>query len=121
MIVRGRLLSIGKARAGKGACKLAWEDVVEWGEGLVVVLVPGRIDRALTAALRDLRKDFEDRGYLALTRRFSQKDALRLYTLDDLATHLRCSKSTLYALASSKEQLAVRVVTHFFRGAADRI
>lgn len=43
------------------------------------------------------------------------------YTLDDLATHLRCSKSTLYALASSKEQLAVRVVTHFFRGAADRI
>ena len=80
-----RLLSIGKARAGKGACKLAWEDVVEWGEGLIVVLVPGRIDRALTAALRDLRKDFGDRGYLALTRRFSQKDAIRLYTLDDLA------------------------------------
>ena len=80
-----RLLSIGKARAGKGACKLAWEDVVEWGEGLIVVLVPGRIDRALTAALRDLKKDFGDRGYLALTRRFSQKDAIRLYTLDDLA------------------------------------
>ncbi|GAA1198879.1 hypothetical protein GCM10009675_13180 [Prauserella alba] len=43
------------------------------------------------------------------------------YTLDDLAGRLRCSKSTLYALASSKEQLAVTVVTHFFRGAAERI
>jgi error-prone DNA polymerase len=80
-----RLLSIGKGRAGKGACKLRWEDVMEWSEGLIVVLVPGRIDRALTAALRDLKKDFGDRGYLALTRRFSQKDAIRLYTLDDLA------------------------------------
>src|ERR687893_2359557 len=63
-----RLLSIGKGRAGKGACKLGWEDLVEWGEGLIVVLVPGRIDRALAAALRDLKKDFGDRGYLALTR-----------------------------------------------------
>src|SRR5688500_11279456 len=44
-----RLLSIGKGRAGKGACKLAWDDVVEWREGLIVVLVPVRIDRALTA------------------------------------------------------------------------
>lgn len=40
------------------------------------------------------------------------------FTLDDLAVRLRCSKSTLYALADSKEQLAVRVVRHFFRKAA---
>src|SRR5215203_1962919 len=26
-----RLLSIGKGRAGKGACRLRWEDVAEWG------------------------------------------------------------------------------------------
>ncbi|WP_326566500.1 TetR/AcrR family transcriptional regulator [Amycolatopsis rhabdoformis] len=43
------------------------------------------------------------------------------FTLDDLAARLRCSKSTLYALAPSKEQLAVKVVAHFFRGAAKRI
>src|SRR5213076_1897274 len=30
------------------------------------------------------------------------------FTLDDLAGRLRCSKSTLYALAPSKEQLAVK-------------
>ncbi|WP_190818930.1 TetR/AcrR family transcriptional regulator [Saccharopolyspora pogona] len=39
------------------------------------------------------------------------------FTLDDLAGRLRCSKSTLYTLAGSKEQLAVRVVAHYFKGA----
>lgn len=40
------------------------------------------------------------------------------FTLDDLAAQLSCSKSTLYALAPSKEQLAARVVRQFFTGAA---
>jgi AcrR family transcriptional regulator len=43
------------------------------------------------------------------------------FTLDDLAERLRCSKSTLYALAESKERLAVRVVKHFFRKATDAV
>ncbi|TDQ04504.1 TetR family transcriptional regulator [Labedaea rhizosphaerae] len=43
------------------------------------------------------------------------------FTLDDLAARLRCSKSTLYALADSKEQLAVTVVSRFFHNAASRI
>ena len=30
-----RLLTIGKARAGKGKCHLLWEDLVTWGEGLI--------------------------------------------------------------------------------------
>jgi len=43
------------------------------------------------------------------------------FTLDDLAERLRCSKSTLYALAVSKEGLAHRVVKHFFRKATDAV
>ena len=43
------------------------------------------------------------------------------FTLDDLALRLRCSKSTLYALAGSKEQLAHRVVKHFFRKATSAV
>jgi len=39
------------------------------------------------------------------------------FTLEDLAVRLRCSKSTLYALAGSKEQLSLRVIRHFFRKA----
>jgi AcrR family transcriptional regulator len=41
--------------------------------------------------------------------------------LEELALRLRCSKSTLYALAGSKEQLALRVIRHFFRKATDAV
>ena len=43
------------------------------------------------------------------------------FTLDDLAGRLHCSKSTLYTLAGSKEQLAVRVVAHYFKSATEDI
>ncbi|WP_157635688.1 TetR/AcrR family transcriptional regulator, partial [Nostocoides japonicum] len=39
----------------------------------------------------------------------------------DLAARLRCSKSTLYLLAPSKEQIVVSAVRHYFRRAADRV
>jgi AcrR family transcriptional regulator len=42
-------------------------------------------------------------------------------TLDDIASRLRCSKSTLYTLAGSKEQLVRAATVHFFRGATDRV
>jgi AcrR family transcriptional regulator len=42
-------------------------------------------------------------------------------TLDELAVRLSCSKSTLYALAESKERLAARVIRHFFRKATDAV
>lgn len=42
-------------------------------------------------------------------------------TIDAVASRLRCSKTTLYALAGSREQLITASVVHFFRGAAERI
>ncbi|WP_338889571.1 TetR/AcrR family transcriptional regulator [Rhodococcus sovatensis] len=42
-------------------------------------------------------------------------------TLDDIAARLHCSKSTLYTLAGSKEQLVRAATVHFFRGATDRV
>lgn len=43
------------------------------------------------------------------------------FTLDDLAARLHCSKSTLYTLASSKDQLAARVVAQYFKKATGSI
>jgi len=45
-----RLLSVGKGRAGKGACHLEWSDVAEWNEGLLAMLVPDRADAVSEAA-----------------------------------------------------------------------
>jgi AcrR family transcriptional regulator len=40
------------------------------------------------------------------------------FTLDQLAERLHCSKSTLYTLAKSKEQLSKAVIVHYFRRSA---
>ena len=66
--------------------------------------------KALTVRQRALLAELEE---LFLVEGFAH------FTLDDLAAKTHCSKSTLYALAPSKEQLAVRVVAHYFKGAAD--
>ncbi|MGC7101846.1 TetR/AcrR family transcriptional regulator [Amycolatopsis lurida] len=42
-------------------------------------------------------------------------------TVDDLAARLACSKSTLYAVAASKEQLVVAAVRRFFRDVTTRV
>jgi AcrR family transcriptional regulator len=42
-------------------------------------------------------------------------------TVDDLATRLHCSKSTLYAISSSREYLVATAIRHFFRDATERI
>lgn len=43
------------------------------------------------------------------------------FSVDDLAARLQCSKSTLYLVAPSKEQLITAAVRAFFRSATDRV
>lgn len=52
---------------------------------------------------------------LFLTEGFAQ------LTLDDIAARLRCSKSTLYTLAGSKEQLVRAATVQFFRRATQHV
>jgi len=43
------------------------------------------------------------------------------FSVEDLAVRLQCSKTTLYAVAPSKEQLITAVVRAFFRRSTERI
>lgn len=62
-----------------------------------------------TADLRDAIVDIVlDEGFLGMQ-------------MSDLAGRLSCSKSTLYAIAPSKEQLIVSVVRTFFRRATEHV
>lgn len=45
-----RLLTLGKGRAGKGACTLTWNDVAAHGEGMLAVLLPDQADDALRSS-----------------------------------------------------------------------
>ncbi|MFC4055310.1 TetR/AcrR family transcriptional regulator [Actinomadura syzygii] len=55
-----------------------------------------------------LMEVFLDRGFASLS-------------VAELAAVLRCSKSTLYAVAASREQIIVAVVRAFFRRATERV
>jgi error-prone DNA polymerase len=80
-----RLLTLGKARAGKGKCDLSWQDLAVHAEGLLAILVPDAADVELAARLARLRRDFGDRAWLALTLRRRPGDAVRLRELSDMA------------------------------------
>lgn len=84
-----RLLSLGKQRAGKAKCHLEWPDLVAYGEGLIVTLVPDQADEECAFRLRRLRDAFGDRAYLALTLCRRPNDQLRLHELSNLATQMR--------------------------------
>ncbi len=80
-----RLLSIGKARAGKGACHLHWGDLEDWAEGLIAILVPDRADAATEDALARLVRLFGSRSHMALSIRRRPRDAIRLRDLSRMA------------------------------------
>ncbi len=80
-----RLLSRGKARAGKGACDLGWQDVQDFESGLIAILLPDAPDAALGDTLRALKAIFRDRAYMALTLRRRPGDAARIAQLSAMA------------------------------------
>jgi error-prone DNA polymerase len=83
-----RLLSVGKGRAGKAKCDLTWEDVGNWAEGLVAILVPDRPNAALRTRLKRLKTIWPEDGYCALTLWRRPGDALRLHEVAQMAAEL---------------------------------
>lgn len=75
-------------------------------------MVVALLERRLTHRQTHLRDGLVD---LVLAQGFSH------LTMDQFAAELNRSKRTLYALASSKEQLAVLAVRHFFKRATDQV
>lgn len=61
-----------------------------------------------TEVFHQLRDLYLDRGFAGLA-------------LDEAATELHCSKSTIYALSATREQLVRSVVVAFFRDAAELV
>jgi error-prone DNA polymerase len=84
-----RLLSVGKARAGKGQCQLGWSDVEAWEAGLLAVLVTDEPDERLAGDLAKTKSVFGDRAYCALTRRFRPNDAQCLEGISNMARRAR--------------------------------
>ncbi len=88
-----RLLTIGKRRAGKGACSLGWDDLATHADGLLAVFLvddPGcNRPQPLTDRLSRARDIFGNRAYLALTLHRRPNDAVRLERLARIAREHR--------------------------------
>ncbi|WP_312084823.1 error-prone DNA polymerase [Brevundimonas sp.] len=80
-----RLLTLGKRRGGKGACRLGWDDVAAHAEGLVAVLIPERADTVLRRRLGLMVDTFGREAHLALTLFRRPRDQLRLHQLSEMA------------------------------------
>ena len=83
-----RLLTLGKGRAGKGACHLDWSDVADHAEGLIATLVADQADSACRRRLTALSGIFGADAYCALTLRRRPRDQMRLHQLSELAVGL---------------------------------
>ena len=84
-----RLLTIGKSRAGKGACHLDWPDVADHAEGLIAALVADqRRQRDAADGSSALSGIFGADAYCALTLRRRPRDQMRLHQLSELAVGL---------------------------------
>jgi error-prone DNA polymerase len=84
-----RLLTIGKARGGKGKCFLFIDDVAAWCEGLVAILVTDKPAEELPHYLFRMKTIFGDRAYCALTRRFRPDDGAHLHDIATMASQAR--------------------------------
>jgi error-prone DNA polymerase len=85
-----RLLTRGKRRAEKGECHLAYADLLEHGEGqLLLALPPDEADAGFADFLKRLAGDFRGKAYLAAQHLYRGDDARRLHHLASLAQKAR--------------------------------
>jgi DNA polymerase III, alpha subunit len=84
-----RLLSSGNLRGEKGVCILHEEDLIEWGEDLLIAVAPTTEqvtgDSDLPGLLRRLVSRFGNRAYLALVPRYDGLDRVAFAILASMA------------------------------------
>lgn len=69
-----RLLTTGKRRRPKGECELHLDDVIEFGEGVIFIVLHGE---AAESVSRSLRRSFPDHVYLGLAPHYDGNDTQR--------------------------------------------
>ena len=83
-----RLISRGRLRAEKGSCAISIDDLLEFGEGLALILHPQRRLKGWTATARRLIARFPGQCHLALAPRYDGEDSARFDSLATLADRL---------------------------------
>lgn len=81
-----RLLTLGKRRAEKGECWIGLADLLEWGAGSILgVMPPARIEATLAATLKRLSAAFPGDVHLMAAMTYGPGDQRRLKRLKGIA------------------------------------
>ena len=80
-----RLLTVGQRRVAKGKCHLELDDLLEHGQGQIILAAPPKIlDEDFEARLGILAAEFRGRAWLLGARAYGAGDLKRLHALDAL-------------------------------------
>jgi len=86
-----RMLTQGNRRAVKGECDLSFDDLAEYADDILAIVLPPREvdDPAFHERLRAMARLYTGRCYLAGSMLFRGNDARRLACLDNLASQMK--------------------------------
>ena len=130
-----RLLTRGKRRAEKGECEIYLQDLVEWGEGQLLGVMPGaRLDGKLATTLSRLADAFPAAVHLMAAMRYGPGDRRRLSRLQALAKEHRtplCATNDVHyhhpdrrpvqdVLTAIREHVTVAEAGHLLAANAER-
>ena len=81
-----RLLSLGKRRAPKGECHLTRADLLEWGQGMILIaLPPDPLETAPPPDLQPIARAFPGQCFLGAAPRYDGRDQPRMDRLARLS------------------------------------
>ena len=82
-----RLISLGRQRAEKGQCLIHKEDVLEWSEGIIfILLAPKTLDAIFEAQLRYWADALKTNLYMAVENLCQGHDDMRLIKLNEISS-----------------------------------
>ncbi len=116
-----RLLTVGKRRTVKGECDLYLEDLIKWGEGSILIIVPRDDDGDLPFFCETLHRAFLDHTYLGLaphydgldkerfeaTQKLAEKTGMPLTALGNVLMHQAARRMLADVLSCIREKVSI--------------
>ncbi len=101
-----RLLTVGNLRAKKGACELRFEDLLEWGAGMVFIVLPNPLSPLGRGAVSSVISNIIPLGHSPSPRPLPGGEREKIALLKNLAPNTVWIGATMHRRGRDKRRLA---------------